>query len=168
VPDAENLNLVVATYSGVEPARQDFLRLEEDVARGLPVVGFILARRRVDGMADLLEPNNGGDRRHAWIASPTGVVVGLFAPELLLAAARDMGKGTAIGRLVKRHSQHLMGADLERYFPPGSSVVVAVVDGSHLDRTRRPLRDAERLLEQAIDPEDYEALLALVLPVVCV
>lgn len=164
--DAGNLNLLVATYSEVEMARGDFYLLEAEVARGLPVVGSFLARRHTDGKADLLAPTDGGHPRHAWIASPTGLAVGLFAPELLLSTALDTGERTAVARLVKRHDQHLMGADLRKYFPPGSSVVVAVVHGLALDQARRASRGAERFLAQAIDPGDYEVLRALVLPVV--
>ncbi len=77
-----------------------------------------------------------------------------------------LGEGAAVGRLVKRHDERPVGVDLDNSFPPGSSVVVVVADGRHLDRVRRLLRDAERFLERAIDPDDYQVLQDVLVPAV--
>lgn len=69
----------------------------------------------------------------------SGLVIGLFAPPLLLSTAVGAAIGAGIGGLVKRHEEKQLGVELEEYLPPGSSVIVVVVEDEYLDRVDRAL-----------------------------
>ena len=92
------------------------------------------------------------------LGGTAGLVVGLFAPPLLLAGAVGAGIGAGIGGLKKRHEEKQMGVDLEEYLPAGSSAVVVVVDDTYLDRVDRALTKSSKKVSKAVDSGDYEQL----------
>ena len=87
-----------------------------------------------------------------------GLVVGLFAPPLLLATAVGAGIGAAIGEVRKHHDEKKLGVDLEEYLPPGSSAVIVVVDDTYLDRVDKALTKSTKKINKAVDSGDYEQL----------
>ena len=87
-----------------------------------------------------------------------GLVVGLFAPPLLLATAIGAGIGAGIGELKKRHEEKELGVDMEEYLPPGSSAVLVVADDTYLDRVDRALAKSSKKINKAVDSGDYEKL----------
>ena len=94
----------------------------------------------------------------AVLGGGAGLVVGLFAPPLLLATAVGAGIGAGIGALVKKHQEKQMGVDLEEYLPVGTSAVLAVVDDTYADRVDRALNHATKKVSKAIDSGDYDKL----------
>ena len=103
-----------------------------------------------------------GSRRRsagsAVVGAAGGLVVGLFAPPLLLATAVGAGIGAGIGELKKRHEEKKLGVDLEEYLPPGSSAVIVVVDDTYLDRVDKALTKSTKKINKAVDSGDYEEL----------
>ena len=95
----------------------------------------------------------------ATLGAAGGLVVGLFAPPLLLATAIGAGIGAGIGELKKRHEEKELGVDIEEYLPPGSSAVI-VRRGRHctwIASTRRSTKSSKKI-SKAVDSGDYEKL----------
>jgi uncharacterized membrane protein len=87
-----------------------------------------------------------------------GLVLGLFAPPLLLATAVGAGIGAAIGELTKRHQEKKLGAEIDEYLPPGSSAVIVVVDDTYLDRVENALTKSSKKVSKAVDSGDVDKL----------
>jgi uncharacterized membrane protein len=102
------------------------------------------------------ETGTGQTGTGAWIGGGAGLIVGLFAPPLLLATALGAGIGATIGHLVKKHDEKKMGVDVEQYLPPGTSAIVVVVDDQYLDNVDSALTKADKKVNKAIDKGDYE------------
>ena len=156
----ENLSLYVASYADAAAAEADFQSLKDaEAAEDFAVVGAVVASR--DDAGEVTVDEHG-------VASPVagssvvggaaGLVVGLFAPPLLLAGVVGGGIGAGIGGLKKRHEEKQMGVDLEEYLPPGSSAVIVVVDDIYLDRVDKALTKSSKKINKAVDSGDYEQL----------
>ncbi len=158
--DANNLALYVATYSDANAAQADFDALKSNTEDDLAVVGAVVMSRDGDGKVDVLETGaaNESTAGGALIGGGIGLIVGLFAPPLLLSTAIGAGIGALVGELVKKHDEKELGVDLDEYFPPNSSAVVVVVDNEYLDRVEAALGKADKKISKAIDEGDYDKL----------
>jgi uncharacterized membrane protein len=156
----DNLSLYVASYDDAATADADYQALKDaESAEDFAVVGAVVASRDAGGEVTVSEhgaasPVAGGTA----IGATGGLVLGLFAPPLLLATAVGAGIGAAIGELVKRHQERKMGAEIDEYLPPGSSAVVVVVDDTYLDRVENALTKSSKKVSKAIDSGDVEKL----------
>jgi uncharacterized membrane protein len=156
----ENLSLYVASYDDAAAAEADYRSLKDaESAEDFAVVGAVVASRDAAGEITVDEhgvasPVGGG----TVLGAAGGLVVGLFAPPLLLATAIGAGIGAAIGGLTKRHEEKEMGVDLEEYLPPGSSAVIVVVDDTYLDRVDKALSKSTKKISKAVDSGDYDEL----------
>lgn len=156
----ENLSLYVASYDDAAAAEEDFKALKDaQRAEDFAVVGAVVASRDDAGEVTVDEhgvasPVAGGTT----LGAAGGLVVGLFAPPLLLATAIGAGIGAGIGELKKRHEEKELGVDVEEYLPPGSSAVIVVVDDRYLDRVDRALAKSVKKVSKAVDSGDYEKL----------
>ena len=90
----------------------------------------------------------------AVLGGAAGLVVGLFAPSLLLAMAVRAAIGAVAGELTKKHQEKKLGMDLEEVMPPGTSALVVVVDDMYADRVDRALDKATKRVSKAIDSGD--------------
>ena len=156
----ENLTLCAATYEDAAAAEADYQSLKQaQSAEDFAVVGAVVASRDDAGEVTVDEhgvasPVGGG----AALGAAGGLVVGLFAPPLLLATAIGAGIGAAIGAVKKRHEEKKMGVDLEEYLPKGSSAVIVVVDDMYADRVDKALTKSSKKIKKAVDSGDYEQL----------
>ena len=155
----DNLVLVVGTYADAGAAADDFATLKSGEDAGeYQVVGAVVMNRDASGKVDVKEH---GDKTvghgTAW-GGGAGLVVGLFAPPLLLTTAIGAGIGAGIGALKKRHEEKQLGVDVDEYLPPGSSAVVAVVDDQWADKVESALVKSDKRISKAIDSGDYEEL----------
>jgi len=96
-------------------------------------------------------------KRPTGFRGSTGIVVGLFAPELLLALV-DGKAGSALSSLIWVHDEGRMGVDLDDYFPPESAVVVLVAARRDIHRVDGALLRARTVACRAVDDEHYRAL----------
>ena len=102
----ENLSLYVASYADASAAEADFKSLKAaEAAEDFAVVGAVVATRDAGGEVSVDEhgvasPVAGSS---VVVGGTAGLVVGLFAPPLLLAGVVGAGIGAGIGGLVKRH-----------------------------------------------------------------
>jgi uncharacterized membrane protein len=156
--DHDNLALYVASYDDAETAKQDFQALKDAKADGLEIVGAVVMTRSDDGDVDVHETGDGDVAGGAGLGALGGLVVGLFAPPLLLTTAIGAGIGAAVGGMVKKHQEKRIGVDMDEYLPPGSSAVVAVVDDTYLDQVEAALGKAGKKVSKAIDSGDYDTI----------
>ena len=154
----DNLALYVAAYSDASAASQDFEALKAAEGDDLKVVGAVVRSRDADGTVDVLSEGDGDTASGAVMGGGLGLVIGLFAPPLLAATAIGAGIGAVLGHLTKKHEEKELGAELDEYFPPNSSAVVAIVDNKYLDRVGAALTKADKNVSKAIDSGDAEKL----------
>lgn len=156
---AENLVLVAGTYPTESDAADDFKALKAAQSAGdYKVVGAVVASRDEQGNVTVDEHGGAEIAGGAVLGGVGGLVIGLFAPPLLLATAIGAGIGAGIGALVKRHDEKEMGLDIEEYLPKGSSAIIAVVDDTYADRVENALVKANKKINKAIDSGDVEKL----------
>jgi uncharacterized membrane protein len=158
-----NLVLYVATYDDTATAEEDFKALKaEQSSSELIVVGAVVMDRAADGSVDVKEhgatPVVGGTA----LGAVGGLVVGLFAPPLLLATAVGAGIGAGIGELEKRHQEKQMGVEVEQYLPPGTSAVVVLLDDAYADRVEKTLGKASKSISKAVDSGDVDTIQAAI------
>ena len=160
--DDQNLALYVASYSDATSAQADFdsLKQADSGDDDFKIEGAVVMSRDADGKVDVLESGdaNRDTGKGAWIGGGVGLVVGLFAPPLLLSTAIGAGIGALVGHLTKKHEEKELGVDLDEYFPPNSSAVVVVADNQYLDRIGAALDSADKNVSKAISNDDYDAL----------
>jgi len=157
--DNQNLVLYVAAYADASAASSDYEVLqgaEDDT--DLEVVGSVVLSRDESGKVTVHETGGGQVAGGAVIGGSVGLVVGLFAPPLLLATAIGAGAGAVIGELSKEHEEKKMGAEVEEYRPLGSSAIVVVLDDQYLDRVDAALANSEKKVDKAIDSGDYDKI----------
>jgi uncharacterized membrane protein len=156
----ENLMLYAGSYDDAAAAEADFRSLKDaEAAEDFSVVGAVVASRNDAGEVTVDEHGSaspvGGAAK---VGAAGGLVVGLFAPPLLLATAIGAGIGAGIGALKKRHEEKEMGVDVDEYLPPGSSAVIVVVDDTYLDRVDKALAKSSKKVSKAVDSGDVEKL----------
>jgi uncharacterized membrane protein len=158
MPDQLDLVLSAATYPDADAAQADFdvLRAAED--DDLAVVGAVVMNRDADGNVDVLRDGDGATAAGAVFGADVGLLVGLFAPPLLLSTAIGAGIGALLGHLVRRHEENDLGVALDEYLPSGTSAIVVVVDDRYLDRVERALANGVKRVSRAIDRDDYDEL----------
>lgn len=150
--------LYVATYANATSAQRDFASLKAAQGNNLPIEGAVVVSRRADGKVDISACGDDDTASGAWIDGSNRLVIGLFAPPLLLSTAIEEGFGALVGHLTKKHEEKKMGADLDEYFPPNSCAVAVVVDDRYLDRVGTELIHAEKRISAAIDTDDFARL----------
>ena len=150
----DNLMLYVGAYDDGGSARDDFETLKAAEGPDLQIVGAVVMSRDADGNVDVLEAGDGDTAAGAWIGGGIGLVVGLFAPPLLMSTAI----GAVLGHVTKKHEEKELGVAVDEYFPPDSSVIVVVVDDIYLDRVEAALTKSAKKISKAIDKDDYDKL----------
>ena len=156
-----NVSLVVAAYGDdTSAAADDFRALKEldDVA----VVAAVVLDRDSAGEVHVKEHGGGLVAGGTALGAVGGLVVGLFAPPLLLATAVGAGIGAGAGALMKRHEEKTIGVNAEQWLPNGASAIVAVVDDQYLDRIDKTIAKATKKVTKAIDKGDYDAVVKAV------
>lgn len=155
----ENMMLYVASYGDADDAQSDFELLKDAQAGDeLRVIGAVIIDREDDGEVKVKEHHTGLVGGGATSGGVIGLVVGLFAPPLLLSTAVGAAIGAGVGGLLKLDEEHELGVELQDYLPPGSSAIVAVVEDSYLDRVDRALAKSSKKISKAIDSGDYDKL----------
>jgi uncharacterized membrane protein len=153
----DNLDLYVASYDDADAAKQDWQSLKDAQAAGdIKVEGAVVMSRSADGTTEVEEHGSTPTGAGAGIGAVGGLVVGLFAPPLLLTTALGAALGAGIGALVKHHQEKEIGVDADEYLPVGSSAIVVVAEDTYLDRIEKSLGKASKRISKAIDADDYD------------
>ena len=154
----KNLVLYAASYSDPDAAAEDYKAIKAaEGAADIAIVGSVVVSSDANGKIDVTK---GGSPvlEDAFLGGLTGLVLGVFAPPLLLATAVGAGLGAGIGELVKRHQEKKLGVDLEDFLPPNSSAVVIVAEDLYADKIDKALAKSEKKITRAIDADDYDKL----------
>ena len=152
-----NLSLYVASYPDAESAEADWESLQDLKSTGeIKLKGAIIAVRDAEGNVKVHEHGRTATKEGAAFGTAAGVVVGLFAPPLLLTSVAGLAIGAGIGDLVKHHEQKEIGIDLDEYLPADSSAIVVLVDDAYLDRVDKSLVKASKKINKAVDKGDYD------------
>ncbi len=155
----DNLALYVASYSDARSAQADFESLKSAEGDNFKIEGAVVMSRDANGDVDVLSKGvSDATGAGAWIGGGIGLVVGLFAPPLLLTTGIGAGIGALLGHLTKKHEEKELGVELDEYFPPNSSAVVVVVDNRYLDRVQSALVKSDKQVSKAISKDDYADL----------
>ncbi len=154
----KNYILYVATYPESSAASADFNSLKNAQDKDFKVDKALVISRSMDGKVEVDQSGTGEVGKGAMIGGGAGLVLGLFAPPLLLATAVGAGIGALGGELKKRHEERTLGLQLDETVPPGSSAIVALIDDKYLDRVERALTRSTKRVEKAVDSEDYDKL----------
>ena len=155
-----NYMLFVAAYDDEASAAADFetIKTLDDTS----VVAAVVLSRDSSGTVDVKEHGGGLVAGGTTIGAVGGLVVGLFAPPLLLAGAVGAGIGAGLGAIAKRHEEKAIGVDAQEWLPVGASAIVAVVDDLYLDRVDAAVGKATKKVSKAIDKGDYDAVVKAV------
>jgi uncharacterized membrane protein len=159
--DDRNYELLVAAYDDEQSAKEDFSSIKtlDDVK----VVAAVVLSRDLEGKVHVKEHGGRIVASGTAAGAVAGLVIGLFAPPLLLlTGAVGLGLGAGVGEIVKRHEEKSMGVDAEEWLPPGSSAIVAVVDDVYLDRVDKAVERATKRINKAIEKGDYDAVVRAV------
>lgn len=156
MPD-DNLVLYVASYADPQTASDDWQALKDVAATGeIRTRGAVVLNRSSEGDIDVHEHGRTPAKEGAGIGAVAGLVVGLFAPPLLLSGIVGAALGGGVGELVKHHEEKEIGVDVEEYLAPGTSAIVAVVDNKYLDRIESTLTKSAKKISKAIDSDDLD------------
>ena len=156
-----NYMLFVAAYgedAGAAAADFETVRNLGDTA----VVAAVVLSRDSSGQVKVKEHGGGLVAGGTTAGAIGGLVVGLFAPPLLLAGAVGAGIGAGLGAIAKRHEEKSIGVDAQEWLPAGASAIVAVVDDLYLDRVDKAVAKAAKKVSKAIDNGDYDAVVKAV------
>ncbi|WP_314506868.1 DUF1269 domain-containing protein [uncultured Microbacterium sp.] len=155
-----NYTLLIAAYDDEASARADFTAIKDvdDVA----VVAAVVLSRDADGKVAVKEHGGGLISRGTAIGAVGGLVVGLFAPPLLLSGIVGAGIGAGVAKIAKHHEEKKLGVEAEEWLPADSSAIVAVVDDLYLDRIDAAFEQATKKIGKAIDKGDYDAVVKAV------
>lgn len=155
-----NCSLLVAAYDDETTARQDFAAMKS--VDDLDVVAAVVLSRDDEGKVHAKEHGGKLVRYGTALGAVGGVVVGLFAPPLLLAGVVGAAVGAGTGEILKRHEERQIGVDAQEWLPNGSSAIVAVIDDVYLDRVDKAVEHATRNITKAIEKGDYDAVVKAV------
>ena len=155
-----NYTLLIAAYDDEASASANFTAIKhvDDVA----VVAAVVLSRDADGEVAVKEHGGGLISRGTAIGAVGGLVVGLFAPPLLLSGIVGAGIGAGVAKIAKHHEEKKLGVEAEEWLPADSSAIVAVVDDLYLDRIDAAFEQATKKIGKAIDKGDYDAVVKAV------
>ncbi|KAB1864532.1 DUF1269 domain-containing protein [Microbacterium algeriense] len=157
---ARNYSLLVAAYDDVTTAREEFAAIHQ--LDDVKVTAGVVLSRDEQGEVEVKEHGGRLIEEGTAIGAVAGLVVGLFAPPLLLTGVVGAAIGAGAGALVKRHEEKNIGVDAEAWLPAGSSAIVAVVDDRYLDKVDKAVRKATKKVAKAIEKGDYDAVVKAV------
>lgn len=155
-----NYSLLAAAYDDEAAAQEDFKALKS--LDDLDIVAAAVLSRDSEGKVRVKEHGGKIVAAGSAVGAVAGVVVGLFAPPLLLTGVIGLAAGAGVGEIVKRHEEKEIGLDAQEWLPEGSSAVVAVVDDRYLDRVDKAFERASKKITKAVDKGDYEAVVKAV------
>lgn len=151
-----NYTLFVSSYTDAGSAADDFKAIKsmDDAA----VVAAVDLSRDASGQTEVKEHGGGLVAGGTTAGAIGGLVVGLFAPPLLLSGVI----GAGVGAIAKRHEEKSIGVNADEWLPPGSSAIIAVVDDLYLDRVDKAVDKATKKVSKAVESGDYDAVVKAV------
>ena len=116
----DNALVLVAGYQDLDRAREDFDALAAQVrGKQITLRGAVLVTKDLDGNLTVIETGDHLGRKGAGWGAGVGLVVGLFAPPMLAAAAVGAGAGALAASSPHTASRAASRPRSVRRWPPG-------------------------------------------------
>ena len=155
----ESLSLFVATYEDAPTALSDYQTLEGAERLGqVSLEGLVVLSRTDKGTVIATTTGNGLMCPGPLLRRDTALVVGLFAPSLLLATAVGAGIGHEIAELIKKHDQGKMGVSVDEYLAECSSTILVLLDHAILPAVEMALSHCGRWVARTVHRDDYQTI----------
>jgi uncharacterized membrane protein len=155
----EKLDVLIAVYLIPDLAQRDFDAYVELAKEGAIVTdGVALVVKDAEGEVHVQETGDHLGRKGAKIGGGVGLVVGLFAPPLLLATAAGAALGAVAGKFARHRVQAGIGEKLDDALPPGSAGVIAIYEHANAEQVEQALANAIRKSTAQIDKASAKEL----------
>ena len=153
------LTMFVAVYEDVSATLSDYQLLEDAEHAGqLVVEGSVILSRNDKGRVFATATGYELLRSDLPSRHDTALVVGLFAPPLLLLTALVAGVGSSFDEIVRKHEKRKMGFVIDDFLAHGSSVIVVLLEEHDLSSIASTLSHARMSGSTAVDWDDYHAV----------
>lgn len=143
--------VLVAAYSDLETARDDFGDLERSLKHGLEVRGAALVSKNDKGEPEVVEAANRHGRIGIGMGAGIGVLFGLFAPPLGLSVLA----GAAAGGLLASFAEHELRTGLRHEvgeaLEAGTAVIIAVTYPNGREPVENTVYRADAFRELRLD-----------------
>lgn len=160
--DDEHELVLVAVYTDLETARDDFWDLERSLKHGLEVRGAALVTKNEAGEAEVVEAANRHGRMGIGIGAGVGALFGLFAPPLGL----SLLVGAAAGGLVAAFAEHELRSGLRhevaQALEAGTAVVISITYPNGRVPVENTLHHADDFLEVTLNASTIKSVEAAI------
>ena len=150
-PDDEHELVLVAAYSDLATAKDDFSDLERSLKHGLEVRGAALVSKNAAGHPEVVEAANRHGRLGVGMGAGVGALFGLFAPPWGL----SLLVGAATGGLLAAFAEHELRTGLRHEvaeaLEAGTAVIVAITYPNGRVPVENTIHHAETFRELALD-----------------
>ena len=150
--DTEPLDVLIAVYLIPDLAQQDFdayVKLAGDSK--IVTDGVALVVKDAEGEVHVQETGDHLGRKGAEAGAGAGLVIGLFAPPLLVATAAGAAVGGLAGKFARHRAQAGIGDKMDDALPPGSAGIIAIYEHEGADTVATTLANAIRTSTAQID-----------------
>ena len=143
--------VLVAAYSDLQTAREDFWDLERSLKHGLEVRGAALVTKDADGKPEVLEAANRHGRVGIGMGAGIGALFGLFAAPLGLSVL----VGAAAGGLLASFAEHELRSGLRHEIgealEAGTAVIIVVTYPNGREPVENTVHHASTFRELQLD-----------------
>lgn len=150
--------VLVAVYSDLEIARDDFGDLERSLKHGLEVRGAALVSKDDEGKPEVVEAANKHGRVGIGMGAGIGALFGLFAPPLGL----SLLVGAAAGGLLASFAEHELRSGLRHEvgeaLEAGTAVIIAVAYPNGREPVENIVHHADTFRELALDKSTVRSI----------
>ena len=160
-PAKQRYEVLLAAYLFLAPGRTDYdavMKLVEEKA--VSAEGVVLVSKDHSGQMHIEEAGDHVARRGAEIVGGVGLVVGLFAPPLLLATAVGAGVGGLLGKFAKHRVESGIEKKLEETLPDGAATLIAIYDYKDAQAIRDAVANSPKRSFADIDGKSVKELKA--------
>lgn len=157
--DTEQMDVLIAVYLFEDLGRKDYNAIMDLVEKkAISVQGVVLASKDKNGEMQVIEAGDHAVRRGATMFGGAGLVVGLFAPPLLVATAVGAGIGAVAGKFAKHRVESGIADKLDDTLPDGSAALIAVYVSGDADKVQQAIPNAIRSSVAQIDGKSAKEL----------
>ena len=145
--------LVVASFATLDEARDAYEQLKEvEDGDTLRVDGVVILTHDGDGMLQVVKVTDHSTRSGLGWGAVGGVLVGVFFPPSILAAALVGGAaGAVIGKARQVHHKNEIADELAGVIGDDQSGLVALVTDPRAEKIQKALDKADRIVKKAVD-----------------
>ena len=157
----ENNIVIIAGYTAIEPATQNFDALAQLVKdKQVKTDGMILVQKDLEGKITVNETGDHLGRKGAAWGGGVGLLVGLVAPVLLAPVVVGAAAGAVLGRFAKHKVESGVEEGLGEKLKPGRAAILAIVREQDRLAAERALADSPAKSVATVDDAGLKGALA--------